>query len=187
MASTTSTRATHRLSLRSGAARGSLRSERILTARAPADAFSSPAGLRRQPWLRRLRRGLAEDLFVLHYQPIVSLSDGRVSMFEALLRLADEPAGRLLSPGAFLPAAERFGMIGEIDRMVLAKVIALLGARGERALGGDRGADVTIAVNLSALSLTDGRTLALIEGLLERHAVDPAGLVLEVTETAAIS
>ena len=65
-------------------------------------------------------------MFVLHFQPIVSLSDGRVGHHEALLRLADEPGGRLIAPGSFLPAAERFGLIREIDRMVLGKVAAAL-------------------------------------------------------------
>ena len=92
-----------------------------------AGGLSSPAGLHRRPWLARLRRALAEDLFVLHYQPIVSLEDGRVSHYEALVRLADEPDGRLVAPGEFLPAAERYGLIREIDRMVLGKVAALLG------------------------------------------------------------
>ena len=69
--------------------------------------------------LERLRRALEDDLFVLHFQPIVSLSDRRVVRHEALLRLADEPDGRLVSPAEFLPAAERHGLIGEIDRWVL--------------------------------------------------------------------
>jgi EAL domain-containing protein (putative c-di-GMP-specific phosphodiesterase class I) len=142
---------------------------------------SSPAGLHRRPWLQRLRRALRDDLFVLHYQPIVSLADGRVSHHEALLRLADVPAGGLVAPGSFLPAAERYGLIRDIDRMVLDKVTALLG--GER---GGRGESV-IAVNLSALSVTDGGMLAHIERRLELCKVDPARLVLEITETAAIS
>ena len=70
------------------------------------------------------------ELFVLHFQPIVSLSDGRVSHHEALLRLADEPDGRLVAPGRFLPAAERYGLIRDIDRMVLDEVAALLGGSG---------------------------------------------------------
>jgi EAL domain-containing protein (putative c-di-GMP-specific phosphodiesterase class I) len=140
----------------------------------------SPAGLHRRPWLGRLRRALKEDLFVLHYQPIVSLVDDCVSHYEALLRLADEPGGRLIAPGRFLPAAERYGLIRDIDRMVLEKVIHLLGA--EHGLHG-----VSVAVNLSALSVTDGSLLAHIERQLALYGVDPGRLVIEITETAAIS
>jgi EAL domain-containing protein (putative c-di-GMP-specific phosphodiesterase class I) len=146
--------------------------------RSPLGALSSPAGLHRRPWLARLRRALVEDLFVLHYQPIVSLGDGRVSHHEALLRLADVPGGRLIAPGSFLPAAERYGLVREIDRMVLDKVAILLG---------DERGQSTIAVNLSALSVTDGGMLAYIERRLELYGVDPARLVIEITETAAIS
>jgi EAL domain-containing protein (putative c-di-GMP-specific phosphodiesterase class I) len=138
----------------------------------------SPAGLHRRPWLARLRRALADDLFVLHYQPIVSLADGRVAHHEALVRLADD--GTVIAPASFLPAAERYGLIREIDRMVLDKVVALLGS-GPGAHGGP------IAMNLSAVSLTDGDMLAHIQRGLERHQADPARLILEVTETASIS
>jgi EAL domain-containing protein (putative c-di-GMP-specific phosphodiesterase class I) len=140
----------------------------------------SPAGLHRRPWLARLRRALAHDLFVLHYQPIVSLADGRVAHHEALVRLADEGDGGVIAPASFLPAAERYGLIREIDRMVLDKVAALLGCADE-AEGGP------IAMNLSAVSLTDRDMLAHIERGLERHRADPARLILEVTETASIS
>jgi EAL domain-containing protein (putative c-di-GMP-specific phosphodiesterase class I) len=142
--------------------------------------LSSPAGLHRRPWLARLRRALDEGLFVLHYQPIVSLRDGSVSHYEALVRLADEPGGVLVAPGRFLPAAERYGLIREIDRMVLAQVATLLsGEHGEQG--------VHVAINCSSLSITDGGMLAQIEGALRLARVDPAQLVVEVTETAAIS
>jgi len=144
--------------------------------------LSSPAGLHRRPWLARLRRALEEDLFVLHYQPIVSLRDGSVSHYEALVRLADEPGGGLVAPGRFLPAAERYGLIRQIDRMVLDKVTALL---AERRAAGEPG--VRIAINCSSLSITDGEMLAQIERALARARVDPAQLMIEVTETAAIS
>lgn len=147
------------------------------------DAFSSPAGLHRRPWLARLRRALEEDLFAVHYQPIVSLADGRPSHYEALVRLADEPDGGLVAPGRFLPAAERYGLIREIDRLVLARAAALLGARGGRA----REVGVRVAVNMSALSVTDPTMLAHISRCLDRHGVDPGRLVVEITETAAIS
>jgi EAL domain-containing protein (putative c-di-GMP-specific phosphodiesterase class I) len=141
--------------------------------------FSSSAGLHPRPWLKRLRHALGEDLFVLHYQPIVSLERGTVSHYEALIRLADGLSEPLTPPCDFLPAAERYGLIQEIDRMVIAKVIALMG--GELA---ER--DARVAVNLSALSITDRGMLAHIERQLDRHRVDPERLIVEVTETAAI-
>lgn len=143
-------------------------------------SFSSAAGLHDRPWLKRLRRALREDLFVLHYQPIVSLQRGTVSHYEALIRLADDPDGLLTPPCSFLPAAERYGLIREIDRMVISKVVALIG--GELA---DR--DARVALNLSALSITDRGMLAHIEQELTRRQVDPERLIVEVTETAAIS
>jgi EAL domain-containing protein (putative c-di-GMP-specific phosphodiesterase class I) len=141
--------------------------------------ISSRAGLARRPWLARLRRALEQDLFVLHYQPIVSLADGRVTHHEALVRLADDAGGRLIGPASFLPAAERYGLIGAIDRMVLDKVAAQLAG-----MAPDAGA---VAMNLSALSVTDRAMLAHLVGALERHGADPSRLVIEVTETASIS
>ncbi|HTZ86736.1 MAG TPA: EAL domain-containing protein [Solirubrobacteraceae bacterium] len=142
-----------------------------------AEQICSPAGLQRRPWLARLQRALAEDLFVLHYQPIVALSDGRVSHHEALVRLADDPDGTLVGPASFLPAAERSGVIREIDRTVLRMVALRLAQSGEQ----------RVTMNLSALSVTDPGMLAEIAGALERHDVDPRRLVIEVTETASIS
>jgi EAL domain-containing protein (putative c-di-GMP-specific phosphodiesterase class I) len=147
--------------------------------------LSSPAGLHRRPWLARLRRALEEDLFVLHYQPIMSLEDRSVSHYEALVRLADEPGGGLVAPGRFLPAAERYGLIREIDRMVLGKVTALLADRGCTGERSEHG--VRIAINCSSLSITDGGMLDQIEQALTHAGVDPARLMIEVTETAAIS
>lgn len=147
---------------------------------APEGSFCSQAGLHSRPWLARLRRALAEDLFVLHYQPIVSLASGAVSHHEALLRLADGLDEELVAPGCFLPAAERYGLVLQIDRMVLRKTICLLGAQlADRC--------TPVAVNLSALSVTAADTLRHIEALLAMHDVDPGRLILEVTETAAIS
>jgi EAL domain-containing protein (putative c-di-GMP-specific phosphodiesterase class I) len=143
------------------------------------EGFCSPAGLHRRPWLERLRRALEGELFVLHFQPIVRLSDRSVSHHEALVRLADEADGSLVAPGRFLPAAERYGLIREIDRMVIDQVAALLGDSGER--------EPRIAVNVSALSVTDNTMLSYIERRLRWHGADPSQLVVEITETAAIS
>jgi EAL domain-containing protein (putative c-di-GMP-specific phosphodiesterase class I) len=136
----------------------------------------SPAGLQRRPWLARLRRALAEDRFVVHYQPIVSLAGGEPAHYEALVRLADDARG-LIAPACFLPAAERYGLVCELDRMVLEKVLARLA----------RGGETSVAVNLSALSLTDAGMLAHIRRALARHRVCPERLLIEVTETASIA
>jgi EAL domain-containing protein (putative c-di-GMP-specific phosphodiesterase class I) len=180
MPSSTTARASHRLLLRAAAARVQRRYRGAGGGASDANGFSSQAGLHRRPWLQRLRRALEDDLFVLHYQPIVSLLDGGVSHYEALVRLADEPHGRLVGPGSFLPAAERYGLVRQIDRLVLGKVLALLAEdRGER--------DASVAINVSTLSAIDGAMLTHIERGLARRGVDPARLIVEVTETAAIS
>jgi EAL domain-containing protein (putative c-di-GMP-specific phosphodiesterase class I) len=142
----------------------------------PFGGLSSPAGLDRRRWLPRLRRALREDQLVLHYQPIVSLADGEPSHYEALVRPADDPSGRLVAPAQFLGAAERYGLIFELDRVVVRKAVAMLGS------GRDR-----VAINISALSTNDAGMLGHIAGELERRAVDPSRLVVEITETAAIS
>jgi EAL domain-containing protein (putative c-di-GMP-specific phosphodiesterase class I) len=155
------------------------REHRLLAVHSHAGGPCSAAGLARRAWRARLVRALAEDRFILHYQPIISLRDGSTSHHEALVRLSDGRGG-LLPPSWFLPAAERCGLIRDIDRVVLAKVAALMGERGgESAL--------SVAVNLSGLSVTDPGLLAYIERQLALHDVDPARLVIELTETASIS
>jgi EAL domain-containing protein (putative c-di-GMP-specific phosphodiesterase class I) len=134
--------------------------------------------LARPPWLGRLRRALREDNFILHYQPIMDLASGEISHHEALVRLADDPEGSPLAPGAWMPVAERYGLIRQIDRMVVSKAVRQLAQEP---------AGIGVAVNLSALSIVDGQMLGHIERELSRHRVAPSRLTLEVTETAAIS
>jgi EAL domain-containing protein (putative c-di-GMP-specific phosphodiesterase class I) len=177
MGSSTGTNAMPRISIRTppGARHGRYRGGSGASA-----ALSSPAGMRGRPWVARLRRALEREDFELHFQPIISLRDGSISHFEALLRLVEQPSGALIAPGRFLPAAERYGLVGEIDRMVLSRVTRMLGS--ERAL-----ARATVAVNISALSVTDGAMLAFIDRCLKRNGVAPGRLAVEITETAAIS
>jgi EAL domain-containing protein (putative c-di-GMP-specific phosphodiesterase class I) len=123
---------------------------------------------------RRLREALAGDQFVLYCQPIVELATGRVCQHEILLRLLE--GAHHVGPGYFLAAAERFGMVQEIDRMVVSDAISILEAGGAG----------TLDVNLSGSSLGDPELLRLIDAELSRSGVDPERLVIEVTETAAI-
>ncbi|HEV2998852.1 MAG TPA: EAL domain-containing protein [Solirubrobacteraceae bacterium] len=142
--------------------------------------LSVPARRSRRPLLARLERALREGMFVLHYQPIVSLGDGRISHYEALVRLQEEPDGPPLPPSEFLPAAERYGLIQELDRVVVRKAVEVLGRES-------LGAGVRVAVNLSAHSVVDPGMLAFIGEELAARGVAPGELVIEITETAEIS
>jgi len=133
----------------------------------------------RNPWPSRLRRALDEDMFELHFQPIVCVRDGSVQMSEALVRLLDSSGGPPVRAAEFLPAAERFGLIRELDRMVLDKAAALV--------AGEWPAEQAIAVNLSAVSVADEQMPRVFERVLARHGADPARLVVELTETVAIT
>ena len=134
----------------------------------------------RVSWPDIIRDGLDEDRFVLQAQPIMNLATGDISQFELLLRLRD-PFGELISPAAFLPAAERYDLIGAIDHWVVTRSIAMLADENRR------GRRLTFEVNISGRSTGDPDLLALIEGELRRHEVDPAQVIFEITETTAVA
>jgi diguanylate cyclase (GGDEF)-like protein/PAS domain S-box-containing protein len=131
-------------------------------------------------WADVIRDALAEDRFVLHAQPIVDMDSGRIGQYELLLRMVDTD-GEVIGPGRFLPVAERFDLIGDLDRWVVRRAIAML-AEATAA-----GHDITVEVNLSGRSTGDTELLALIEEQLRDSAVDPARLIFEITETTAVS
>ncbi len=137
-----------------------------------AEASSTQLG-----WLERLRSALAEDRFELHAQPITELSTGLVRHFELLLRMRERD-GTLLMPGGFIPTAERFGVIAELDRWVVRKAVGMLAE--------DPRSKSTYAVNLSAVSVGDPDLLGMIEREIADAEVDPARLIFEFTETAAM-
>jgi diguanylate cyclase (GGDEF)-like protein/PAS domain S-box-containing protein len=130
-------------------------------------------------WSQRIQDALDRDRFVLHLQPILELSTGQIKHGELLLRMKGE-RGKLIAPGAFLPAAERFGLIHAIDRWVVARAIQLI----SESMGPIPG----VGINLSGESVVgDPELLRMIERELERSSVDPSKLIFEVTETAAIA
>jgi diguanylate cyclase (GGDEF)-like protein/PAS domain S-box-containing protein len=133
----------------------------------------------RLTWSQRIRDALERDRFVLHLQPILDLSSGQISHGELLLRMQGT-RGKLIAPGAFLPAAERFGLIHEIDRWVVRAAIDLIAESSWEM--------PPVGINLSGESIVgDPHLLPMIEQELQRKAVDPSNLIFEVTETAAIA
>ncbi|HWI09346.1 MAG TPA: EAL domain-containing protein [Solirubrobacteraceae bacterium] len=134
----------------------------------------------RYTWVDRIRHALDNDAFVLHAQPIRDLATGGVSQHELLLRMRDED-GSLIAPAAFLPGAERHGLVEAIDRWVARRAIGLV-AEHARA-----GRELRLEVNLSGKSIGDRELTHLIERELARTAINPANLIFEVTEAAAIA
>jgi len=131
--------------------------------------------------VERIRHALEEDRMVLFSQPILALDNDEISQHELLLRLPDPETGTLIPPSAFLYSAERSGLIQAIDGWVVRKAIGLI---AEHARAGLR---LVLHVNLSGKSIGDQRLAALIEEALSESGIDPAQLVFELTETAAIS
>jgi len=133
-------------------------------------------------WASRIERALDEDRFVLHGQQIVPMKGDRAQAdLELLLRMVDVD-GSLIPPGAFIPSAERFHLMGRVDRWVVRRAIAWLGGLLEH------GDAPTAAINLSGQSVGD---LSFHSWAIDAFAAaGPAvceRLILEVTETAAIT
>jgi len=135
-------------------------------------------------WVRRLRLALEQDRFCLYSQEIAPLQatvDGGLHV-ELLLRLRDED-GRLVPPGSFIPAAERYGMMPAIDRWVVQHALTLLkpwARTGYQHIS-------TCAINLSGASLGEEGLLDFVRAQLAEHRVDPQRLCFEITETSAIA
>ncbi len=135
-------------------------------------------------WVARLNRALEEDHFELCYQPIIAL-EGRepelTRAFEVLVRLR-EPGGQRVPPGAFLPAAERYGLAVRLDRWVVEHTLGWL-ERQPAIL-----ADLEhCAINLSGQSLGDEQMLAFLVERVRRWPAPAAKICFEITETAAIT
>ncbi|HEX4010659.1 MAG TPA: EAL domain-containing protein [Solirubrobacteraceae bacterium] len=126
-----------------------------------------------------LRAAIATGQLVLHYQPQLELTSGRVTAVEALVRW-DHPAHGLIAPGRFLPLAQEAGLMDRLTRWVLAEALAQC-ARWRAG-----GQDVRVSVNVAAGDLADPELPPAIAGLLAGAGLDPQALVLEITETSII-
>jgi PAS domain S-box-containing protein len=122
-------------------------------------------------WLGRIRDAIDENRLTLYSQPVVPLGDGRPGE-ELLLRMIGRD-NEVILPGSFLPVAEKFGLITEIDRWVITQA-ARRAATGER----------VVKANLSAASIGSTDLLPFIEQQVRDAGTDPANLVFEITETS---
>lgn len=137
---------------------------------------------REMDWSVRLREALRDDRFVLYAQNMVPLQARHPQRFrpEMLIRLRDTN-GALVPPMAFIPAAERYGIMPAIDRWVITHALAYLATRNR-----ERDDNIQISINLSGATLGDEGLAPFVEDLLQRSDVRPEQVVFEVTETSAL-
>jgi diguanylate cyclase (GGDEF)-like protein/PAS domain S-box-containing protein len=135
-------------------------------------------------WVVRIQKTLEEGRFRLYAQRIRRLAgDGPEPLFfEVLLRMVEED-GSVLPPTPFVRAAERYGLMRDIDRWVLSRVLDSLASRPREVID-QLG---LCALNLSAVSVSDESFLELARAELARFKVAPEKLCFEVTETAAVA
>jgi EAL domain-containing protein (putative c-di-GMP-specific phosphodiesterase class I) len=133
-------------------------------------------------WANRLRWAIDEKRLHLAYQEVwaLPLAGGAVPGVEMLLRFRDE-SGELVVPGVFLPAAERYGLMPQVDRWVIETTLANFDRLHPAAADVDM-----VAINLSGASIDDEALAAWIIELLERYQVDPSRVCFEITETVAV-
>ncbi|GAB6897195.1 putative bifunctional diguanylate cyclase/phosphodiesterase [Kineosporia succinea] len=130
-----------------------------------------------------IRAGLASDEFELHYQPVMSVADGNLRSYEALIRWR-HPLRGMVPPNEFIPAAEESLLICEVGRWVLTHATRQL-AEWTRMDPQGHG-DVTVAVNISARHLASPSLVDEVRQALEESGLQPRRLVLEITETVLL-
>ncbi|MDH5407632.1 MAG: EAL domain-containing protein, partial [Gammaproteobacteria bacterium] len=132
-------------------------------------------------WSRRIKTAIENDQFVFEYQPIFRTANDEVGCYEVLLRMVEIETGNLLLPSVFLPSADRFGLMVEVDCWVITNAVHFLGEINKH------NADIRFAINLSAKSLTEDIVLKTIQAAVQENDVNPENLIFEITEDVAIS
>jgi diguanylate cyclase (GGDEF)-like protein/PAS domain S-box-containing protein len=145
--------------------------------RADTDAHSEIRD--RLSWGERISNALDKGLFQLHFQGVYRTEGGALSHLEALIRMVDEDRpDQLIMPAHFIQLAEKSGRILDIDRWVIREVLRMQA---------DNPANPPIAVNLSGRSVSEPSLPQFIDNELRDRGVDPGRLIVEITETAAVS
>jgi diguanylate cyclase (GGDEF)-like protein/PAS domain S-box-containing protein len=133
-------------------------------------------------WLQRLQSALKENRFHLYHQVIVAAHGEETGpAMEVLIRLEDE-TGRELAPAEFMRAAERYRLMGLVDRWVVQTTLAALG-RGAIALQANR----SVAINISGQTLGDVQFLEFVVECFDSTGAAPAQVCFEITESAVIA
>ncbi|MCG8487400.1 MAG: EAL domain-containing protein [Chromatiales bacterium] len=133
-------------------------------------------------WVSRINSALSESRFLLYQQPIVPLVEVDGPRHTEVLLRMQGPDGEIISPGAFIPAAERYDLMQRLDRWVVNSIFTHL---GEGSLDYHQGQ--LFFINLSGTSLSDPDFFNFIQERMNSLKVPPQSICFEVTETAAIN
>ncbi|WP_347329895.1 putative bifunctional diguanylate cyclase/phosphodiesterase [Marinimicrobium locisalis] len=132
-------------------------------------------------WVNRVRTALAEDRLFLEAQRIVPVREGQLALcYEVLVRLRTE-TGEVVPPGVFLPAAERFGAVHQIDRWVVREVMRQLARHPEHLAALE-----SCHINLSGGSLDQVEFRTFVVDVLREFSIPPEKICFEITETAVM-
>lgn len=132
-------------------------------------------------WVARIHQALEQDQFCFYAQPILAFDSMIARHYELLLRMLDKQ-GNAIPPGAFLPAAERYDLMGSLDRWVIKNAFSLLATHADFLRQTD-----FVSINLSGQSLTNDDFLDFIIEQLQASGIAPYKICFEITETTAIS
>lgn len=124
-------------------------------------------------WHERLQEVLLKQQEILYYQPLIGLQGQHENIHEVLLRLPD-PAQHVINPGAFMPAAERFGLMASFDRHVITKVAKVLAAL--------KNPNMVFSINLSEQFFAKERIPEFLDEVLNAHQVSPVQFIFELSE-----
>jgi diguanylate cyclase (GGDEF)-like protein/PAS domain S-box-containing protein len=140
-------------------------------------------------WIQRIHKAFDEERFRLYRQPIQALGgrggagDGELPpLWEIFIRMVDEQ-GRIATPAAFIPAAERYHLIPSIDRWVVHAAFDVL----TKSTLANAAPGTCFAINLSGQSIGEGDFLDYVLAELEASGVPPERICFEITETAAVA
>lgn len=134
-----------------------------------------------QQWVQRIQAALKGNDFLLHFQPIIGLHGNDVEHYEVLLRMR-LGGGEIIPPLSFLPIAEEYGLMDDIDRWVIARAIQALAAQHKA------GRNVALLVKVTPQGLTESSNLGLIVSELVRRAGIPGErLIFEIPESKAFT
>lgn len=125
---------------------------------------------------RKLRAALENSTIYFNLQPQYDM-DHKLRGFEALARMRDE-AGQIVSPGEFIPVAEKIGIIDKVDSMVFVKSAELFGR-----LLKETGSDITLSLNASVKHLMKSDFMDELKGLLDTYEIPAGNLEVEITES----